>query len=379
MTNTTQCPNCSSIFAITDEQYRASKGNVRCGTCRQKFNVVFLPDNDGLVLDTDVLSGNSPGKLGASQKVDSDLLSILSNHADKQATKNEEQEQPSVSAHQSDLGDDINSELSVGFEYSHSSTHSIPTFAIESLSESELSSNDTTLSATISRSTIEQRSRTLTLSDENAHAGELIDQVDSLIDSKLLNTAVDGSDQNTTPSEPFSLKPSWQSQFKQALSLFSGVMIALILLSILTYQLWLKQSLPEYFDQPVAFAQKLLAPLASLVADQGGFDLPVRQDLNNLQLLSAKTEAHPTRASTILLRISFLNRAAIDQPLPWLELSLTDEDGRLVSRRSFSPNDYLYNNATENLISANELKKVTIELLSFPKQAYGYELKMVGK
>ena len=107
--------------------------------------------------------------------------------------------------------------------------------------------------------------------------------------------------------------------------------------------------------------------------------LPSRRNLSQLELASARTEAHPTRPSTTLLRVSIINHASIEQPLPWLEMSLSDAEGKLVSRRSLSPRDYVYQNATNNLIGARELKKVTIELLSFPKQATGYELKILNK
>jgi len=80
-----------------------------------------------------------------------------------------------------------------------------------------------------------------------------------------------------------------------------------------------------------------------------------------------------------LLKISIINHAKIRQQLPWLEMSLMDADGRLVSRRNLSPSDYVYQNATDDLIGARELKKITIELLSFPKQATGYELKILNK
>jgi hypothetical protein len=60
-------------------------------------------------------------------------------------------------------------------------------------------------------------------------------------------------------------------------------------------------------------------------------------------------------------------------------MTLTDADGGLVSLRNLSPNDYIYNNSTSNLISAKELKKITIELLSFPKQATGYEIKLLNR
>jgi hypothetical protein len=156
-------------------------------------------------------------------------------------------------------------------------------------------------------------------------------------------------------------------------------LMAMLLIAVLGYQLWLKQAAPILESTQLATT---LEPLSKPFKNQlKKYDviLPERRNLNQLELLSARTEAHPTRSSTILLRASLINRAKISQPFPWLELSLSDEDGRLVSRRALAPNDYLHNNRLENTINANELKRVTIELLAFPKQAHGFELRLLNK
>jgi len=107
--------------------------------------------------------------------------------------------------------------------------------------------------------------------------------------------------------------------------------------------------------------------------------IPTRRNVGSLQLISAQSEPHPTRSDTLLLKISLMNRAQIEQPLPWLELSLNNSEGRVISRRSLSPSDYIHNNRIGTVISSNELKKITIELLKFPKDASGYELRVINK
>ena len=214
---------------------------------------------------------------------------------------------------------------------------------------------------------------------------ELLDEVDNLIDDKIIGeeiSSIEESDLENTdldlPEEQFTLKKtSWTKRITTAVGSVFLLLISFSLVGVLTYQLWLKQALPDALISPVTAIVPLIDPVIKDVSARYDITLPVRRDLNNIQLVSANTEAHPSRASTILLRVSFLNRAKIEQPLPDLELSLTDEDGRIVSRRSFLPKDYLYNNATKNIISSNELKKVTIELLAFPKHAHGYELKII--
>ncbi len=157
------------------------------------------------------------------------------------------------------------------------------------------------------------------------------------------------------------------------------MVVGLVLLCGLAYQLWLRQAVPLLENQQLAEVIATIAgPAAIGLKEKFDVRLPIRRDLANLQLVSARTETHPTRASTTLLKVSMVNQSQIAQPFPWLELSLTDENGRLVARRAMSPDDYLYNNRLDNLIGANELRPITIELLSFPEQARGYELKLLS-
>jgi len=152
------------------------------------------------------------------------------------------------------------------------------------------------------------------------------------------------------------------------------------LLSVgLTFQLWHKQLISwpdnkEFQARIAPISQVLLKELKAF-----NITLPVRRNIGSLQLISAKSEPHPTRSATLLLKISLINRAKIEQPLPWLELSLNNSEGRIISRRSLSPKDYIHNNRIGTNIDSNELKKITIELLSFPKDAVGYELRVIDK
>ena len=174
-----------------------------------------------------------------------------------------------------------------------------------------------------------------------------------------------------------------QSLFRQLLKILFWLPIYLILIALLSafliYQLWQKQFI-AWPDNPQF--QALIEPTKQPVINklnEFGISVPARRNLSALELLSAKTEAHPTRPSTILLKVSLINRAEINQPLPWLELSLKNTNGTVISRRSLSPQKYIHNNRINSKIGARELKKITIELLSFPKQAVGYELKLLDK
>ncbi len=62
MQGTTVCPNCDARFKVTKEQLTAHHGMVRCGNCKQAFDVRanFLPDQLDLQLELPILNEPVP-------------------------------------------------------------------------------------------------------------------------------------------------------------------------------------------------------------------------------------------------------------------------------------------------------------------------------
>lgn len=457
--NKTQCPHCYTIYVISDEQFRTSRGMVRCGTCRERFQAQLLTAETAPKYDADstfiepLSEPDETTKISAddfisaepdiafqdpNQNISADATEVNSNNLPR-AT--------GFSAVDFEFGDSLNSELSI--EISDESKQVIDPLEmarVEQAIKQELNIADS-VESTISE-----------LAAEN-HISEdkLIDEVDSLIDDKLLGSfdseesdtsledelfqdtqeqsfsegesfteddsfaqderleteiedlAVDADSINASTSsdlddnieatsvaenlEPsaaalvqegpakhdlddvFAPKKSSSSKIVRFVGSTLLMLIGLSLVAVLLYQMWLKQRLPWAETEVV---QSTLKPVQEKLSTYD-IEIPIRRNLSKLELLSARAEEHQTRASTLLLRVSLINRAEISQPLPWLELSLTDTDGRLISRRKLSPADYIFNNRTNQQIGPKQLKKVTIELLAFPEQATGYELRLLNK
>jgi len=217
-------------------------------------------------------------------------------------------------------------------------------------------------------------------SSENLETENLVDEVDQLVEDKILENQETKKDSDFYKSINVSGKKPRRLSRLIAWPLNLVFMVLIALLSVtLVYQLWQKQFIswpdnPEFQDRLTPITQPLLDKL-----DEQDIAIPQRRSLRSLQLISAKSEPHPTRSSTLLLKVNLMNRAEIEQPLPWLELSLNDSEGRTISRRSLSPKDYIHNNRISQNIGPKELKKITIELLSFPKHTAGYELRLLNK
>lgn len=206
--------------------------------------------------------------------------------------------------------------------------------------------------------------------------------------TQSINSQVDEQALDTPPiksaRQPLPYKITAKGNGKRRWLLVSLLLLASMILGLgLIYQLWHKQMLPwigieKIADTVAPMVAPIAEPLIGKFTEKFEVSIPVRRDLSKLQLLSARTEAHPTRSSTTLLRVSMINHANIRQPYPWLEVSLTDQEGRLVARRALSPDNYLHNNRVDNTIGPKQLKPVTIEFLTFPKQVEGYELKLLN-
>ncbi len=177
--------------------------------------------------------------------------------------------------------------------------------------------------------------------------------------------------------EPAQQRTSHRSLLGGGMRLLCLGIVVVCLLFGLAYQIWFKQfGFVQNNETVQSSLSTLMLPTLERLEGLGAV-LPKPSNLSGISLISAQAEPHPSRATTTLMRVSFLNRSSVAQQLPWVELTLTDESGKVVARRALKPEDYLYNNATQTQIGPHELKKITIELLAFPKVATGFELKML--
>lgn len=445
----TQCPHCFTTYVISDEQIRVSEGMVRCGTCGERFQA--------RVIDLDASAPRFDPRetfiepLTEEREAERERAELQAIEDEKAREKNErrQQAQREEDARQAEIEKSRLEVLSrqktsaIDFDFDSSALKVDKLLAnIKAKEQREIEQAEQNAAFEAAASDVdfnqaaleadeqakhrefeesftlvgygarsnkdENHQKELALDADNTTPADaqkkeaesdketLIEQVDALVDDKLVNKEVEENGDEThepragiSNTEPFQLdkksakpasKGSLLGSFIKAIVLLT---LMLALAAVFIYQLWLRQvivldkksALHNVASEKISLIAK---PLVEKLYEQG-IQLPVRRNLASLELASATTDAHPTRASTTLLRISIINHAEIQQPLPWLEMSLTDSDGKLVSRRSLSPRDYVYQNATDNLIGARELKKVTIELLSFPKQATGYELKILDK
>ena len=372
MSHKTRCPECSTVYVISNRQLLRSKGRVRCSHCRERFVAQIyreqaiakpLPEEfsdrqDDVARPGDIEDQSTEQApiiiSGVGYELSPFTVEVASEvtiemHV-SEATSTEPIETP-FSRYQTNFEENLQSELTIEMES-------------ELFEQIEINSSKTNLE--------------ISEVDEDSDQ-QLISEVDSLIDEMLIESTQSAIEIFSSSELEFEDALSDKNRWRQWL--FTPLLSLLVLLLVITliYQLWHRQALPwledEEFSRVVA---PIVEPLIAKLSDEFGVTLPVRRDLRSMQLLSAYTEAHPTRSSTLLLKVRIINHSEIAQPFPWLELVLTDENANLVARRALSPEDYLHNNRLENSIAPKEIRPVTIEFLSFPEHAHGYELKLLN-
>ncbi|MBT8115651.1 MAG: zinc-ribbon domain-containing protein [Arenicella sp.] len=401
---TTQCPHCFTVYKISDRQYRETQGNVRCGTCHERFSAVLMEEQEAAQLDPEDLSIEPISK---PQHEDVPSLDEIVSREAREAEYDFNVEGNIQSELSIDMDDDegpasFDDEDSVEYElkgYPFSSQETGPPTVAESDFDRHPATGTDPLEAEPPEpehpepEATEPEATELKIEepqqDKQSDALiEQVDEVDQLIDDKLLSTAEgelpDQEQMHEEPEDSIFREPSKRSQWRSWVGIPLLLLIVLLLGAALVYQLWLRQALPisanmQIPEKLIRLAEPVIKPLETQLSKRFDTELPVRRDLPGLELVSARTSPHPTRSSTTLLKVNIANRSDISQPLPWLELSLTDRNGQLVARRALMPEDYIYKNDTLNKIGPRELKPVTIELLTFPEQVTGYELKLLDK
>jgi predicted Zn finger-like uncharacterized protein len=79
----------------------------------------------------------------------------------------------------------------------------------------------------------------------------------------------------------------------------------------------------------------------NLLCSIAGCEVPARRALDKITIQGRNLSTHPDKPNTLFLQVSIVNTAGFTQPFPRLTLSLYNDKGALIARRTFSAGDYL--------------------------------------
>ena len=326
----TQCPHCKTRFKVTQQQLDIAKGRVRCGSCMQIFNateqhhsavesrVNAAPeaeidfDDDNVVFadnpEEDAAHGpyiNAPTAFNEHELSDS-FRSMDDNAYDDDIGKSGE-----VSR-----GTDESWAHAMLDEASHSPRRPMPATSTEAELAQSLPSDGSGDAEIELQGLAMSRDRWSPASDHRYSA-----------------------DSNTRPQQsPYSnlrqgSVPAERNHSGKIRFLAWSLIILAVLGVVISQLAWVQ------FDRFAKIPQ--LRPFYEKACDLAGCELPPLIDMSAIDSRKLVVRTNPANRSELVVDAVIINRAAFAQPFPAIVLTFADLNGQVVTKRVFSPVDYL--------------------------------------
>ncbi|WP_444943446.1 DUF3426 domain-containing protein [Microbulbifer sp. ZKSA006] len=389
----TRCPHCSTSFHINDQQLRAARGAVRCGSCLQVFradeNIVFsegdrdshneletlLEDDDFLIHDDIELdedkpapppapADSAPSREGAAADTAAQAPKEYSETAQEligDAFGDHEWQELETNPLEEEPEEDLDKVLKPDwealpdFEAPPSSEYSTDNTAAEFESPAPLWDAEETPAAAepldTSTAAGEARREPVFADDEPAAAEE--PQREQLI------SAI----------QPAPLEMSWGLP-KQKRTVSPWLWRTLIPLAILGIVVQI-----AYFQFDSLSRKQPWRNIYAAICPALGCNLPQLQDHQAIQASNLMVRTHPQLEGALVVDAVLLNTAPYAQPFPNLLLHFSDLKDRAVASRRFTPGEYLQGElAGRKLMPQNSPIHIAIEVVDPGAEAVNYEL-----
>ncbi|QLG89776.1 DUF3426 domain-containing protein [Chitinibacter bivalviorum] len=337
MNQITRCPNCSTSFRVTDDQLAAHQGKVRCGRCSFIFNARdFLQRIDPeLIADTTKTDPIPDTRITTEAQPVEEYRSI----PDREQHKPLEETTYSGSTEHEAVAINHDTEVN-GETASASNVINFPTAAPKPDSEGT-QDNEKDLQRALAKLVKKTRSqkirrtrkpsrRTIEPTAMSALAEEELNPEQSPAQSKqeqIENDAEYRPILDDTDPLFMEAKPSrWRWLWAVGSLLLS---MALVLQLSFNFRLELSQEFPALRPKWQALCAKL------------GCDMPLPRQADLLRSEWSELTYIPDHPTLVQVKATLRNLAPFEQAMPKLELTLTDENERLVARKIFSAKEYL--------------------------------------
>lgn len=284
----TRCPHCETVFRITPEQLRAKGGRVRCGHCQQLFNAFDHMQQDGGLTAAlrQQIEATTPAASASLPQVpfpvETNPIEVAPPLADDRGpTEAPFATEPPVSAP---------------------------------------ASLDADPEPSITEETVELIAPPAADVLEEARQAGLVAARD-IVESSAYNRWAAGTLAGST---------SIGTQTEAALPRWPFLLGALLLLGLLLAQVF------EHYPSEIA----LRFPAAREWYAALNMDVPLPRQSESVSIESSDLQADSHRGF-LVLQATLRNKASFAQAWPALELTLTDTQDQLLSRRVLMPEDYL--------------------------------------
>lgn len=374
----TRCPHCSTSFHVNEQQLRAARGAVRCGSCLQVFradeNIVFtesdpkagrdlealLEDDDFLIHDDIDLDGDGSAPAPPTMPVED---------ASDTAQKSEiQRDEPLIGEA---FGDQQWREISTG-----TPADGEPDDDIDAL----LPDPDEDPWANESPDPPPRREPApSTPWDDEPSRDEMSGRLQQ-IETRAAAARDDGGeispqrerDHLISAIEPAPVEMSWQPKVDRRIPGWLWTLLALVLLAGLAAQV-------AYYRFDSLGKQQPWRQLYAVACPALGCELPPLVDLQAIRTSNLVVRSHPELAGALVVDAVLLNTAPFPQSFPSLQLSFTDLKNRPVASRRFAPRDYLRGElAGSRQMPSGSPVHIAIEIVDPGSEAVNYELHIVN-
>jgi len=176
----------------------------------------------------------------------------------------------------------------------------------------------------------------------------------------LAEASASGMDERVYAFESFEERPARRTR---RLPWILGSLLLLMLLGVQMAWQW-RERLVQYDT-----GRQLLSGICRVA----GCTVPVLRATDRIVVQGRNLSTHPDKPGALLLQLRMVNTAAFDQPFPRLQLTLYNDKGILIARRSFEPEEYLPPDLQGDLLMPKEQPVlVEMELRDPGKEVTGF-------
>lgn len=338
-----ECPNCHAIFRVTPEILTQANGSVRCGECHQVFRAaVEAPSSPESVVEYApegefVTDDEAPAPIDVEDLEYTDETSEPEHDDIIIADGSEDTEEPGDEAPHNGL---TSTKQDEAWLYGGSDNHAIEKEPVEAPTESEKT---------------EPPQTELFAVDEQEPSSE-----------PPLNESEEQADTPAPTTPPQRTAPSiWQNTSVLAL-------LSLLFLALLGGQ-YLYKNRYELGQIPS------MRPILEQLCQVTGCDLPPQVALSKLELLNHGIYSHPNVKDALMIKAVIVNHAAFEQPLPIIELSLSNIRGEKIALRRFGPAEYLSETDTQEtgLMAPDRQINISLQVKDPGKDALAFEFEFL--
>jgi predicted Zn finger-like uncharacterized protein len=132
-----------------------------------------------------------------------------------------------------------------------------------------------------------------------------------------------------------------------------------------------------YFYSAVLARDPALRPAILEACAWLGCEIGPAHDVRLIELAETTIAPHPRYLGALRIRATLVNRAPYAQPLPLMEVTLTDNQGKALTRRQFRPVEYLEpGQARIESMAPNVVAAALLDVTTPDEAAVGYEIQL---